>query len=108
MCEGDFEVAIELALASAPEDPAEAARREAFQEELLKYQTTEAELEETGREEEARSERIDESAITTGADKVRTLAWAGVAEELRRLEVDVERTFPDAWKFVRPGFDQVP
>ena len=149
---------------------------------------------------EARSERIDESAITTGADKVHTLAWAwlernadvmpgtsdpgladaievaqwdvhligaklhralhgrdrfmeeedlddddpvqndwngsakvallsirrsiaawttialatrdpdaeGVAEELRRLEVDVERTFPDAWKFVRPGFDQVP
>jgi len=33
---------------------------------------------------------------------------AAVAEELRRLETEAERTFPDAWKFIRPGFDQVP
>jgi hypothetical protein len=31
-----------------------------------------------------------------------------VGEELRRFETEVERTFPDAWKFIRPGFDQVP
>jgi hypothetical protein len=32
---------------------------------------------------------------------------AAVAEELRRLEDAVERTFPNAWKFIRPGFDRV-
>ena len=31
---------------------------------------------------------------------------AAIAEELRRLEADAERAFPDAWKFIRPGFDQ--
>jgi hypothetical protein len=33
---------------------------------------------------------------------------AKVAEELRLLETEVQRTFPDAWKFIRPGFDQLP
>lgn len=29
-----------------------------------------------------------------------------LAAELRRLRRDVERAFPDAWHFVRPGFDE--
>jgi len=31
---------------------------------------------------------------------------ANIAKELRGLESQVERTFPDARKFIRPGFDQ--
>jgi hypothetical protein len=200
MCDGDFEAALELAVGAPPsEDPVEAARREAFHEELLKCQPTDAELDETRREEEGREERVDESPITTAAERYRTLArawlesnsdvtvftsdtrladaievagwdacligaklhralhgrdefmrgeafdedpvqndWNGsakvalisirrsitawatvaaaagdpdaaaVAEELRRLEAEVERTFPNAWKFIRPGFDQIP
>jgi hypothetical protein len=30
---------------------------------------------------------------------------AHVEVELRRLRDEVERMFPDAWRFVRPGFD---
>jgi hypothetical protein len=30
---------------------------------------------------------------------------AQIEAELRTLRDDVERTFPDAWRFVRPGFD---
>jgi hypothetical protein len=200
MCDGDLEAALELAVgAPPPEDPAEAARQKAFQEELVACQPTEAELDETAREEEAREERLDESPITTGAtrtcmlarawlesnpdvmaltpdpqlsDAVEVAGWdayliraklhralrgrdqfthgeafdedpvqndwngsakvalisirrsitawvtiaaatgdlaaATVAEELRRLEAEAERTFPDAWQFIRPGFDQVP
>ena len=48
------------------------------------------------------------AAWTTIAQATRDPDAEGVAEELRRLEVDVERTFPDAWTFVRPGLDQVP
>jgi hypothetical protein len=33
---------------------------------------------------------------------------ARLSEELRNLERQVEREFPDAWKFVRPGFDAPP
>jgi hypothetical protein len=195
MCGGDHDAGIELAVGvPPPEDPAEAARREAFLEELLNHQPTESEVEEVAREEEERNERVDESPITTGAAKVGTLAWAwlgshegiprsdaelaealevaawdahligaklhralhgldefrrgegfddepvqndwngsakvalisirrsiqawttissvrtdleaaAIAEELRRLEADVERAFPDAWNFIRPGFD---
>jgi hypothetical protein len=199
MCDGDVAAGLELAVgAPPPRDPAEAARREAFLEELAHCQPTEAELDEAAREEEAREDRLDESPITTGAGKVAMLAmdwfrsnphvrahtpdvqladaievagwdahligaklhralhgrdefthgeafdedpvqndWNGsakvalisirrsitswatiaagtgnpaaatIAEELRRLETEAERTFPDAWKFIRPGFDQV-
>jgi hypothetical protein len=31
---------------------------------------------------------------------------ADIAQELHRLKFQVERMFPDAWKFIRPGFDQ--
>jgi hypothetical protein len=31
---------------------------------------------------------------------------ADIAKELRRLEIQVERMFPDARRFIRPGFDQ--
>ena len=31
-----------------------------------------------------------------------------IEEELRQLQHDVERHFPDAWKFIRPGFDDPP
>ena len=31
-----------------------------------------------------------------------------VAAELRRLQREVEQTFPDAWRFKRPGFDDRP
>lgn len=200
MCDGDHNAALELAVgAPPPQDAAEAARREAFLEEIANYQPTEAEVEETIREERQRDERLDESPITTAATKVHTLSWAwldsnrdaailkadplvadaievagwdthligakihralhgrdefvhgesfdedpvqndwngsakvalisirrsitawstiaaaardpdaaAVAEELRRLEADVERAFPDAEKFIRPGFDQLP
>lgn len=30
---------------------------------------------------------------------------AQIAQELRSLREEVERVFPDAWRFVRPGFD---
>ena len=33
---------------------------------------------------------------------------ARVADELRRLGTEIDHTFPDAWKFIRPGFDQIP
>ena len=200
MCDGDFAAALELAVgAPPPKDRAEAARREAVHELLSNYQPSKLELDEIGRDEEARGERLDESPITTGAKRFSTLAWgwlqsnrnagdltsnqplteaiavagwdahligaklhralhgrdeyehgngfddgpvqndwngsakvalisirrsvdawaaiatatddadaAAVGEELRRLETEVERTFPDAWKFIRPGFDQVP
>jgi hypothetical protein len=32
---------------------------------------------------------------------------AAIADELRGLQADVEETFPDADKFIRPGFDQL-
>ena len=31
-----------------------------------------------------------------------------IADVLRHLETTVERTFPNAWRFIRPGFDQGP
>jgi hypothetical protein len=31
----------------------------------------------------------------------------GVAAQLRALQAEVERTFPDASRFIRPGFDEV-
>jgi hypothetical protein len=31
-----------------------------------------------------------------------------VSDSLRRLRIEVEAGFPDAWKFIRPGFDAVP
>jgi hypothetical protein len=31
----------------------------------------------------------------------------GVADQLRALQAEVERTFPDASRFIRPGFDDV-
>jgi hypothetical protein len=200
MCVGDFAAALELAVgAPPPKDPAEAARREAFLEQLPNDPQSQAELDEISRDEEARDKRLDESPITTAAERFATLAcdwlgsnrnvvaltsnqsltdaiavagwdahligaklhralhgrdeyahgdgfdhgpvqndwngsakvalisirrsidaWAAIAtatgdadalavgEELRRLEAEVERTFPDAWKFIRPGFDQVP
>ena len=200
MCDGDFAAALELAVGvPPPEDPAEAARRDAFREELLNCQPTQAELDTAAREEEERKERLDESPITTAATRTCVLArtwldsnrdavaltanaqlvnaievaewdayliaaklhralrgrdefmrgeafgdhpvqndwngsakvalisirrsitaWATIAaatgdpdaatlaEELRRLEADTERAFPDAWKFIRPGFDQIP
>lgn len=198
MCDGDFQTALELAVgAPPPRDAAEAARRNAFLQELDDSEPTPAEMEAFRREEEAREERLDESSITTGTEKLMTLAhawfdkhpdartassdpafaealevaswdvhligaklyralhghdefangnafedepiqndwngsakvalisihrsiraWAAIARaandpeaadiamELRRLQIDVERTFPDAWKFIRPGFDQ--
>jgi hypothetical protein len=200
MCDGDFAAAVELAVgAPPPRDRAEGARREAVHESFPNYQPSKAELDEIGRDEEARDERLDESPITTGAERFATLAsewlqsnrnagtltsnqpltdaiavagwdahligaklhralhgrdeyahgngfadgpvqndrngsakvallsirrsidaWAAIAaatgdadalavgEELRHLETEVERTFPDAWKFIRPGFDQGP
>ena len=198
MCDGDFQTALELAVgAPSPSDAAEAARRKSFLEELDDSEPTAAEMEAFKREEEAREERLDESSITTGTEKLMTLAhawfdkhqdarsgdanphfveavevaswdayliaaklhralqgrdefvhgnplddepvqndWNGsakvalisirrsvkawqtiarvandpeaanIAKELRGLESQVERTFPDAWKFIRPGFDQ--
>jgi hypothetical protein len=200
MCDGDFAAALELAIGAPPrQDAAEAAKRDAFLERLRDDQPAEAELEEIKREEDARDERVDESPITTIAEKAFTLAtgwleshqdvsalesnrqladaveiaewdsclvsaklhralhgrdrfkrgdmfdddpvqsdWNGsakvalisirrsigawatiaaltddldtatVAAELRCLEIEVERAYPDAWKFIRPGFDQVP
>ena len=31
-----------------------------------------------------------------------------VADALRQLQREVEQSFPDAWQFVRPGFDTMP
>ncbi len=42
-------------------------------------------------------------AVSTG-----DLQASAVADVLRHLETEVERTFPEAWKFIRPGFDQMP
>jgi hypothetical protein len=41
-------------------------------------------------------------AVTGDAEAVR------LADEMRSLGREVERVFPDAWKFVRPGFDSAP
>ena len=29
-----------------------------------------------------------------------------ITEELETLRRDVEQAFPDAWRFIRPGFDE--
>ncbi len=42
------------------------------------------------------------AAVTGNAEAAR------LAEETRSLGRHVERTFPNAWKFVRPGFDPTP
>ena len=42
-------------------------------------------------------------AAATGDDTPRE-----IADALRALHADVERMFPDVWKFIRPGFDEQP
>ena len=58
--------------------------------------------------------------LVQATDAPLTLAWdvlartsadpdaRQVADALRQLQREVEQGFPDAWKFVRPGFDTVP
>lgn len=43
---------------------------------IASYQPTEAELEETEREEQQRDDRVDESPLTTAATRAHTLSWA--------------------------------
>ena len=42
------------------------------------------------------------------ADATRDPDARQIADALHRLRREVEQGFPDAWKFVRPGFDAVP
>jgi hypothetical protein len=49
-----------------------------------------------------------EEAWTAIAGISRDPDAAEIAAQLRELRVEVERIFPDAWRFVRPGFDTVP
>jgi hypothetical protein len=46
------------------------------------------------------------AAWTTIAEEMGEAEAATIAEELRRLDAEVARMFPDAMKFIRPGFDQ--
>lgn len=75
MCDGDLAAATELAVgAPPPMSDAEHRRRQAFLDEVLSYEPTEAELEELRREEEARNERIDEEALITATERMHLLA----------------------------------
>jgi len=47
------------------------------------------------------------AAWATVANLCRDAEAEAMAEQLRHLQQEVERAFPDAWKFVRPGFDEV-
>jgi hypothetical protein len=47
-------------------------------------------------------------AWDTLADATRDPDARQIADALHRLRREVEQSFPDAWKFVRPGFDAVP
>lgn len=46
------------------------------------------------------------AAWTTVARVSGDVEAEALAEQLRHLQQEVERGFPDAWKFVRPGFDE--
>ena len=196
MCGGDFRAGIELAVgAPPPMTPEEEKRRQAFIEEISSHEPTQAELDEIGREEAARDERVDDHPLVTackkfglpahswlrdhdhlafapetpaatalevirrdeffiqvklrrallgldeyrlgisfrehrvqndwnGSAKVALIsirrsieAWelvaaevadpeaSAIASELRVLESEVLKTFPQAWEFSRPGFD---
>jgi hypothetical protein len=47
-----------------------------------------------------------ETAWRAIAHATREETPAVLADQLRDLRVDVERAFPGAWSFVRPGFDE--
>jgi hypothetical protein len=101
MCDGDFRAALELAVgAPPPRDPAEVARREAFLEELQDYEPTEAALAETIREEEGREERLDESPVTTAAERFSVLAADWVASHHDQFSSPADAQLAEAWEIV--------
>jgi hypothetical protein len=80
MCEGDLAAAIDLAvgLPASPSGPTQN-RRAALPDEFIAVEPTPHELEAMRREEDARTDRIDEEALITACERMHLLArdWLG-------------------------------
>lgn len=93
MCDGDVEAGIELAVgAPPPMTDAERKRREEWLEGLSAYHPTDAELEEIGRLQEARDERVDQSALTTESTALLLLgrAWFAAHPDVLPMCTDMQ------------------
>lgn len=81
MCGGDFAAGVELAVgAPPPTSPEEQRRRDEFLEWISACIPDQAELDEIGREEAARNERIDEDALVTACDRMMLPAFDWLRE----------------------------
>jgi hypothetical protein len=102
MC-GDVEDAIELAVgAPPPRTPAEATRRAAFAEEIASIpMPTEEELNVYKREDEAREERIDETPLTTAAERVLLLSRRWLDDHAEAFSQDAPAPLAEAIETAR-------
>ena len=86
MCDGDIRAAIELAVGRPKSVDPGADTPPKWMEEMMHVQPTEAELDEIGRIEDARRQRVKEMPLVTVAGAVRTLSLEWLKINRERIE----------------------